>query len=222
MYIISIDVGVINFGVVGAYIKENYTIDYIDFCDVINIKDISLHCTDSNCNLHHDLCIADYMAHLFKKLKDYFQKAHTILIERQPPQGIIAVQELIVYKYRDRTKMVSPNSMHCHFGIRDYTYEKRKIHTVNLSKHLLNKFERFNKEPHRSEHMADALCLLKFYIYGKSIIYTQQQIKLKWQNTHRKFITTMENFKYVEDFKYVDTLPWKKKIPQTESSTEKL
>jgi hypothetical protein len=58
--------------------------------------------------LYHDKIICDYMTHLFKKFKSVFDSVDQILIERQPPTGLVAVEELIMREYRNKSKLISP------------------------------------------------------------------------------------------------------------------
>jgi hypothetical protein len=39
------------------------------------------------------------------------------LIEKQPPAGLVAVEQLLMMSYRDKAVLVYPNSMHAHFGL---------------------------------------------------------------------------------------------------------
>jgi len=162
MYIISIDIGFEHFAIIGANVSEYYKLEDVTLCKLINIKNLMLECSDTDCELKHTLCISDYMAHLFKMYHDFFEKANTILIERQPPQGFVAVQELILFKYRDKAILVSPNSMHKHFSM-SKVQKLRKMFTEKFSKERLQSFPDYSNNE-RKHDMGDAYCLLVYYL----------------------------------------------------------
>jgi hypothetical protein len=165
MYIISIDIGFEHMGIIGAQVFGNYTLDSVTFCKLVNIKKLVTECSDSQCNLKHDLCITDYMCHFFKIHAEHFDTATHILIERQPPKGFIAVQELIVYRYRNKTILVSPNSIHKHFTM-PKIQTLRKMFTVCMANKRLSKFFDYENSP-RKHDMSDAYCQLMYFLNTK-------------------------------------------------------
>ena len=196
MYILSIDVGIINLGLVGAHVNENFTLNKIDICKLIDIR--NLLCNDPKCELYHDSCIADYMSHLFKIYKKQFESADVILIERQPPTGLVAVQELIVYSFRNKTKMISPNSMHCYFNIGNLDYDNRKKFTVKFASDYLNGHKDFvfNQRKH---DLADSVCILVYYLYNKSKEYQEKKRREEWVKDNYKFTKDIMSFRYIQD-----------------------
>ena len=56
----------------------------------------------NNCKLYHENAMCDYINHVFQEYSEYFNNADLILIERQPPMGLIVIQELIMNKYREK------------------------------------------------------------------------------------------------------------------------
>ena len=82
MQILSMDVGLINMGLVFADVDiENRKLLNIIDCRRVDIRSLCNFCTDKECKHGHSKCIADYMSHLFSEF-DYFVKADLILIER--------------------------------------------------------------------------------------------------------------------------------------------
>jgi hypothetical protein len=197
MYILSIDVGIINLGIVGGNFDETFKLhnNSIDFCKLINITQCTDNCNSTTCTLHHDSCITDHMKHVFQKYSQQFNRAQLILVERQPLQGIMAVQELILCHFRNKTKLISPNSMHAHFGINVCDYDKRKEYVVKLATPYLNNFKEFTFNT-RKHDMADALCILMFYMYGKHNEYEDKRMKDEWKKINHKFIKNMNQFVY--------------------------
>ena len=175
------DVGLFNMGIVVAQINKGNIENILD-CKQINIKELIQYC-DHNCNLEHNNCIADYMSHLFRDYK-YFENADVILIERQPPQGFISIQEITNFKYRKKVVMISPNQMHNYFRISGLTYERRKEFTVEYARRWLTGFQDFTNE--RNHDIADAFCILSYYL-------------TMLQNNEIKRKSTIKNF---QQFRY--------------------
>lgn len=172
-YIVSIDIGFEHMGVIGAQVFEDYTLDTITFCKLVNIKKLVTECSMDNCELKHSLCITDYMYHFFKIYGDHFERATHIVIERQPPKGFIAVQELIIYRYREKTTLVSPNSIHKHFTM-PKVQKLRKMFTVCMANNRLSKFLDYANSP-RKHDMSDAYCQLMYFLNKKQSVLESQQ-----------------------------------------------
>ncbi len=162
MYILSIDIGFEHFGMIGAEVSETYQLENVTFCKLINIKNTMLECSHENCELKHTMCISDYMAHLFQEYNDVFEKSHIILIERQPPKGFVAIQELILFKYREKSLLLSPNAIHKHFSM-SKIQKFRKMFTEKLSKERLQPFPDYTGNE-RKHDMGDAYCQLLYYL----------------------------------------------------------
>lgn len=162
-YIISIDIGLYHLGIIGA-IVQNKTIQNIDLCELVDLKSLTEFCDFPNCKLYHSLCIADYMSHFFQSFDFNLNHADLILIEQQPPQGLVSVEQLIVFKYRKKIKMVNPTKMHHHFNIHNLTYERRKEFTVKYSEKHLNEFKSFCQLK-RKHDLGDAFCILKYHLH---------------------------------------------------------
>jgi hypothetical protein len=106
------------------------------------------------------------MSHLFEKYAEVFNDADKILIERQPPMGFVAVQELIMFKYRNKSKLISPNAMLKYLGILKFDYEVRKKYTERIAMDYLSgvKMFMFNERRH---DMADAFCMIFYFVKDK-------------------------------------------------------
>ena len=139
--------------------------------------------------------MADYMSHFFKNYSNLLNKSDYIVIERQPPMGLISIQELIRYKYRNKSILVSPNSMHCHYTMNDLNYEQRKIRVIKMTEGVLSKFENFKKVV-RKHDISDALCIVKYFLFNKHNEYTEQKRLEEWKKQNHKFITNLKQFIY--------------------------
>ncbi len=110
---------------------------------MINITVIE--CTKENC--HHYKGIACYLHHVFERYP-MFQECDVMLVERQPPLGLIAVQEILRYEYGEKVKMMLPTKIHEWFHFRDYPkdatkeerYELRKVWSVELAQKVLREY----------------------------------------------------------------------------------
>lgn len=192
MKILSIDIGIINLGIVAAELNDDYTLNEIHDCDLI---DITSGCRLNNCNLHHESCIADYMAHFFEEYKESLEEADIILIEQQPPGGLIVVQELIRYQFREKTISICPRSVHCFYGISHLDYEKRKIASENIASKKLDKFKNFTFQE-RKHDISDAYCQLFYWITKKNKEFRKMEEEAQMKKSFKGIIKSMESFRF--------------------------
>lgn len=194
MKILSIDIGHDHLGLVGGIVWENYKLDRIFLCKLINIKSLVTECDIPNCPLKHSLSISDYMSHLFMIYQSDFEEANCILVERQPPTGFIAIQELVLFKYREKTHLISPNSVHKHFGM-SKNQKFRKIFTTKFSHKDLHSFEDYQLNP-RKHDLGDAYCILIYYLSNKQIKYNNDLDILEKNKNFKSIILKLESLKF--------------------------
>jgi hypothetical protein len=202
MKLLAIDIGIINLALVGAELNDDY-LDREDvileseifLCELIDITELIIECDRKTCELYHDKIICDYMMHLFKKFKDVFESVDRILIERQPIRGITAVQELIMREHRSKSELVSPNAMLNFFGILDFEYEERKIHTEKIAMEYLGSIKVFVFNERRHD-MSDALCIMYYYLSMKRKEHKEQIIVRKFRVENEDFIVNMNQYRY--------------------------
>jgi hypothetical protein len=103
--------------------------------DLVDITTFT--CDRTTCKLHHDRTFTDWTSHVLEKYREVFTRADHVLIERQPPQGLVVVEQILFGSMRDKSVLISPNSVHKFFGIGQYSYENRKIASVNISKRYI-------------------------------------------------------------------------------------
>ncbi len=161
MKIISIDIGYHNLGLVKATINEKYeiTVKEVFIIDLPKLSHRKVHRFE--CTLNHTSELADLMAHFIQEYGSLLEEADKIFIERQPPTGLTNIETLLLYLYRNKTELVSPNAMHKHFMIGHLDYERRKERTVEISNNFLEEFEHY-KEMTRKHDIADAVCIIIF------------------------------------------------------------
>lgn len=205
--VLSIDIGIVHLGVSVGFISKDYKLNEIAWVDLINITEFTHdRALDSDsCSLYHTRSIADWMEHLFHDHVQLFEDVDYILIERQPPQGIVAVEQLIYYRWRDKCHIISPRSMHKFFQIGNYDYEKRKRLTMHLAYHscywhprateMYNKFE-------RKHDMSDSICLMLFWLNKRREKYLENKRnkRLKEIVLDTKGMTTNDWF---EQFRHI-------------------
>ena len=157
MYILSIDVGMLNLGLV--YIKwDGESID-VEVARKIDLtRCIHRVVPPNECTLYHTNAICDRVAHFFQEWEFYFVQADIILMERQPPMGLKDIEALIQFNWRSKVHMISPQSMHKHFRMSG-DYDMRKIETTAMATpYLLG-----HKLPERKHDIADAVCMFLFW-----------------------------------------------------------
>ena len=148
MKILAIDIGYHNMGLVLAESLTGPKIVF-EYMKKVSLEDYNYLKTNDFVDLV-PLFVEDHQ-HLF-------DAAEKILIERQPPGGFTNIEILLHYMFKDKVKLVSPVSMHTHFGIRHLDYEERKERTVSLAQKFLNE-----DIPYERKHdIADAMCMIMY------------------------------------------------------------
>lgn len=177
--VMSIDIGIHHLGVSVSLLDEEYKLIEIIWIDLINITEyVHDHGpSKEDCRLSHTKTFCDWLNHTFQENLRFYNMADFILIERQPPMGFVAIEQLIFSKWREKTILISPNSMHKYFGIGNYDYEKRKQLTDKIArmkitnKQLLDKLGLY----HRTHDIADSICIMLYWIHKKQEEYSQEQ-----------------------------------------------
>ena len=155
MKILSIDIGYHNMGLVLAEAGKGPKIE-VEFIKKVSLEDYK-HIYSND--------IVDLIPLFVDAHKYIFESADTILIERQPPGGFTNIEVLLHYMFKDKVILVSPVSMHTHFGMRHLNYEQRKERTISIaSKHISGEI------PYERKHdIADALCMIIYYNFNVSV-----------------------------------------------------
>lgn len=163
MLVLSIDIGILNFAFVVASVHDNFHINQVTQCELINMRTLTLECSVRDCPLEHTKTLCDFTSHIFEKCKNSFEQADIILIERQPiTSSLVAIEQLIFFKYRQKTTLVSPNAVHAHYKMSD-RYEMRKKESQMMADPYLTVFERY-RTAERKHDMADAMIFLLYWL----------------------------------------------------------
>jgi hypothetical protein len=164
MIIIGIDVGYHNMALVESITDEDFNTT-VEAVHHVNLTKLPHRCVSfKECTLNHTSEVADLMAHFFQEYGNILDKADRIIVERQPPTGLTQIETLLLYVYRSKTVLVSPNSMHSHFNIGHLEYERRKEQTVRIASPYLDEFENYLKME-RKHDISDAVCMILFHLY---------------------------------------------------------
>jgi hypothetical protein len=184
-----------------TYLNRDYSFSHIKWIKLIDLtKFTHFNVSHDECNLHHTATMSDWVDHFLQEYGNDIMEASTILIERQPPGPCVAIEQLFFSKYRDKTILISPRSIHCYFGISSLDYDKRKEFTVKMSLSYLSqelKDELFTFE--RSHDVADSICMM---------LYWRQKMEKEYYRQERKKIlqTVLDNgvniFDHLNSFRY--------------------
>ena len=203
--VLSIDIGIENFGISLTFLNKDFTLYEIGMIDIINIQKFSHNnVCKKNCKLQHTKTFCDWINHVFQEYNIVFEKADYILIERQPPCGLVGIEQLIFSKWRDKSILLSPNSMHKFFNIGVFDYEQRKLKTEEIAKEIILKHSKLIYEflsYERKHDISDSICLMLYWIYNKQQEYISIQKKMEMDNLcYRNSNLTLDE--YFEQFRY--------------------
>jgi len=165
--ILSIDIGVINLGYVVCEIGDTLKVIECNRVDITHMRHTKVCYKD--CRLHHDFCIPDYLDHFIQEYQSLFTNADIILIERQPPMGILTVMDLLFVKFRDKIIIINPGSVHKFFKMTKGDYDLRKIESVYHTNEYLKDFFNFQNNE-RKHDISDAMLMVIYYfeLYKKN------------------------------------------------------
>lgn len=204
MIITSIDVGIIHLAIVKVSLSETSETDNnetsnLSIKHVIDAKLIDITKFDclENCDLQHEKCIIDYINHVFARYHAslFGDDVDLILIEKQPPRGLVAVEQFLYARYREKCMFVHPKSVIAYFKLVN-NYDLRKVQTIKMATKYLESFTSFN-ENSRKHDLADAMCFVLYYISVKneeaSLERQLQQIKNETKSLNKFEAFKLEN-----------------------------
>ena len=150
MKILAIDIGYHNMGLVLAEAGNGPKIE-VEYMKKVSLEEYKYIYSNDFVDLI-PLFVEDHQS--------IFDSADKILIERQPPMGFTNIEILLHYMFKDKVTLVSPVSMHVHFGMRHLNYDERKERTVciaekYISNNMMDQYE-------RKHDIADALCMIVY------------------------------------------------------------
>lgn len=165
VHVIAIDVGIINLAIVELQgDRECGQLQILNFAlvDITILRHRSVR--RSACTLCHGRSLADRVAHFVQEYAEAFSRAHTVLIEQQPPGGHQAVEQLLYERFRNKAQLVSPVAMQAYFKMRGMTYEERKVVSETLASTLLTSTQCDSLGGLVRQHdVCDAICMALFW-----------------------------------------------------------
>lgn len=210
--ILSVDIGVLHLGISVSIVSEKYELKDIIWVDLIDITNIQhKRVKRSKCNLYHEKTFCDWLEHVFQENYEFFNEADVVLLERQPIMGFQVVEQLIFSKFRNKTILVSPNSMHRFFHIEIYDYDTRKIHVEKIAERYLQNMDllqQYLENYERKHDIADSICLMIFWITNKNKEYIKEQRRIEAMNRRIYFDTKIKSGditteEHLESFRFI-------------------
>lgn len=165
MKLLGIDIGYLNVGLVLAECNEADV-------EVLYIQKVDL----SDFRTKETPEYSDIIRSFVSEYSSFFNQADQILIERQPPGGMTAFETLIHYIFRDKAVLISPVSMHKHFGIGHLDYEQRKERTEMIAGKYITHSSYYDRLQ-RKHDIADALCMILFQNYKNGLKFKKRAIE---------------------------------------------
>lgn len=167
--ILCVDVGVVNLGL-SALIADPVTLKFnkivgIDLLDITKILHPD-HTPECKCTLNHSKTFTDWMEHVFQYYHHVFDAVDKIIIERQPPQGFVVVEQLIYSKYRNKCQLISPGSLHKFFKL-STDYETRKQESIQIALQYIEKEPQIYQEFvtfNRKHDITDSILMGLFWL----------------------------------------------------------
>lgn len=168
MNVVSFDVGFENFAYVAGVIKDKKTF-VCNECRLINLGDVVCTRADRCCYETRDASIAHKLTHVVEELSDVLNKADLVLIEKQPPEGMLHVEQCLYMLLKQRqlkVTLVSPRSVHAYFGMPKGDYEGRKECSVRIAEPYLKDCKKY-KNAFRKHDLSDCVLFVLYYMNEK-------------------------------------------------------
>lgn len=175
--ILSIDIGIIHLAFCVTWVSEDFEdreILWVDMIDITKFKHSSV--KSDECTLYHTRTFSDWVDHFLQEHGCFFDEADIILIERQPPCGHVAVEQLLFSKYRDKTQLIHPMRVHKYLNLSHLDYDTRKDYSVKIAdrempEHLIEQSFFYD----RRHDIADAICIMLYYTFKKKEEYKRKK-----------------------------------------------
>ena len=162
MIVIAIDIGIVNLGLCKVRVRG---IDDYE-CLLARLVDTTrFTCDRRTCKLKHTACHVDWAQHLLQTYRADFDEANVVLIERQPPQGHKAPEQLLYAALRDKAVLIHPRSVLAWVGISSMDYELRKEAMVRRAKRTYtDDVAQIALAQERAHDIGDALIFVSYYV----------------------------------------------------------
>lgn len=174
MRIVGIDVGHTNLAMVVADVEVDPDTDELESIKVVHaqMSDLGMiRCgSGSDCLFPRgDRSSAHKCHHWVEHCDKWFKDSDLVVMERQPLCGLTGIEQSIYIYVKQRysrgvsnhVRLLSPNSMHCHFNMSSDKVERRK-QIVEICQEYLLESPAF-KTAKEKDHLADAFGFILFY-----------------------------------------------------------
>ena len=161
--VLSVDIGIKHLGLSYSLLDRDYKFKKLLW---INLIDITIFDCLPDCHLFHTNTLTDRIAHVIHKYHSIFDSADVVLIERQPPQGITALEQIIFSAFREKAVLISPVAVHKYFRMRECDYDTRKKISVNIaSKYISESFGNIFKSYSRQHDITDTILFTLYWAH---------------------------------------------------------
>jgi hypothetical protein len=172
-YWLAVDIGIRHLGLVLVEVslrEDTQTVVWFERIDVTR-----WFCRRGKaCSLPHTRTFSDWLAHVFFEHQELFEFCNRILIERQPPVGHVAIEQLFFFRFREKAVLIHPRSVHAFLGWgASVTYDDRKLRSERIFERQMELQCEANVRPwlrdtwhglgDRRHDVADAYTLTLFY-----------------------------------------------------------
>ena len=193
--VMSIDIGIQHLGISIGITDEAYNLIDIEWVQLIDITEYTHEhdLLDTECHVDHESrTFADWLQHLFLEYDTLFNGVDYILVERQPPGGLVVIEQIIFFRWRQKCRLIAPRSMHSYFGIGsaaidpgDEGYEKRKRMTELIARksgdwhpRAVTEYEQLS----RKHDISDSICLMLFWLSKEKAKYVREENRRRCEN----------------------------------------
>lgn len=162
-FILSIDIGIYHMGLSLTQVSDEY-----DFEEILHVEmiDISRCKNRMTCELDHTYTATDQIRHFIQDWSAMLEQVDEILLERQPPQGLVVIEQLLFFMYRHKAVLVHPRTVHTHIGSSSCDYEGRKKVSEKVASIYLDGSAREIYEMYERKHdIADSICMMLWWIH---------------------------------------------------------
>ena len=201
--ILSIDIGIHHLGLSMSSLNDDYTFSEIQWTDMIDIT-VFKHknvCMDE-CKLQHSKTYTDWINHVIQENNFFFEKADIVLIERQPPNGFNAIEQLLFSAFREKSYLIHPRNVHSFLGIGSFDYEQRKVYSIKTcSKYLNDEMKDHIQNMERSHDIADSICRMLYWSAKKNKEWKYKQRKDLCENEYKDIFKKLDSYRYIRNIR---------------------
>lgn len=199
--IMCIDIGLVHLGVSVTLVSDDYLSREVIWIDLIDLTAFRhRHTTREECPIPHTRNFADWVEHFVQDHLSFFNHSDLILIEKQPPQGLVAVEQLLFARFRAKTQLIHPRRVHAYLRIGHLTYEDRKQAVVKIvERELPEKMREQFSFYERKHDMADSLVMMMYYCAQKAVEEKRARQRALWTRDEDglTMVERLERFRHI-------------------------